>query len=49
VIEFLCFHNSLCEKGYVFVENLRPGVADGEGYSAQALALALAERNPGII
>jgi crotonobetainyl-CoA:carnitine CoA-transferase CaiB-like acyl-CoA transferase len=29
----------------VFVENLRPGVADGEGYSAQALA----ERNPGII
>ena len=29
----------------MFVENLRPGVADREGYSAQALA----ERNPGII
>jgi crotonobetainyl-CoA:carnitine CoA-transferase CaiB-like acyl-CoA transferase len=35
----------LVEEGDVFVENLRPGVADGEGYSAQALA----ERNPGII
>jgi crotonobetainyl-CoA:carnitine CoA-transferase CaiB-like acyl-CoA transferase len=29
----------------VFVENLRPGVVDGEGFSAEALA----EKNPGII
>jgi crotonobetainyl-CoA:carnitine CoA-transferase CaiB-like acyl-CoA transferase len=35
----------LVEEGDVFVENLRPGVADGEGYSAQALA----ERKPGTI
>ena len=35
----------LVEEGDVFVENLRPGVADREGYSAQALA----ERKPGII
>ena len=35
----------LVEDADVFVENLRPGVADGEGYSPQALA----ERNPGII
>jgi len=35
----------LVEEGDVFVENLRPGVADGEGYSAQALA----ERKPGVI
>ena len=35
----------LVENGDVFVENLRPGVADGEGYSAQALA----ERKPGTI
>jgi crotonobetainyl-CoA:carnitine CoA-transferase CaiB-like acyl-CoA transferase len=35
----------LVEEGDVFVENLRPGVADREGYSAQALA----ERNPGVI
>jgi crotonobetainyl-CoA:carnitine CoA-transferase CaiB-like acyl-CoA transferase len=35
----------LVEESDVFVENLRPGVADKEGYSPQALA----ERNPGII
>ena len=35
----------LVEEGDVFVENLRPGVADREGYSAQALA----ERKPGVI
>ncbi len=35
----------LIEEGDVFVENLRPGVADGEGYSAEALA----ERKPGVI
>jgi crotonobetainyl-CoA:carnitine CoA-transferase CaiB-like acyl-CoA transferase len=35
----------LVEEGDVFVENLRPGVADGEGYSAEALA----ERKPGTI
>jgi crotonobetainyl-CoA:carnitine CoA-transferase CaiB-like acyl-CoA transferase len=35
----------LIEEGDVFVENLRPGLADSEGYSAQALA----ERNPGVI
>ena len=36
---------ALVKDGDVFVENLRPGVADGEGYSAQSLA----ERKPGII
>jgi crotonobetainyl-CoA:carnitine CoA-transferase CaiB-like acyl-CoA transferase len=35
----------LIEEGDVFVENLRPGVADGEGYSPGALA----ERKPGTI
>jgi crotonobetainyl-CoA:carnitine CoA-transferase CaiB-like acyl-CoA transferase len=35
----------LIEEGDVFVENLRPGLADSEGYSPQALA----ERNPGVI
>ena len=35
----------LIEDADVFVDNLRPGVADGEGYSHQALA----ERKPGII
>ena len=35
----------LVEEGDVFAENLRPGVADGEGYSPGALA----ERKPGII
>ncbi len=35
----------LVEEGDVFVENLRPGVADAEGYSPQALA----ERKPGVI
>jgi len=35
----------LIEEGDIFVENLRPGLADSEGYSAQALA----ERNPGVI
>lgn len=35
----------LIENADVFVDNLRPGVADKEGYSAQALA----ERKPGII
>jgi crotonobetainyl-CoA:carnitine CoA-transferase CaiB-like acyl-CoA transferase len=35
----------LVEEGDVFVENLRPGVADGEGYSPGALA----ERKPGVI
>ena len=35
----------LVEEADIFVENLRPGVADQEGYSPQALA----ERNPGII
>ena len=35
----------LIKDADVFVDNLRPGVADGEGYSAQALA----ERKPGII
>lgn len=35
----------LVEEGDVFVENLRPGVADREGYSPQALA----ERKPGTI
>ena len=35
----------LVEGADFFVENLRPGVADLEGYSPQALA----ERNPGII
>lgn len=35
----------LIKDADVFVENLRPGVADGEGYSAQSLA----ERKPGII
>ena len=36
---------NLIKDADVFVDNLRPGVADGEGYSAQALA----ERKPGII
>jgi crotonobetainyl-CoA:carnitine CoA-transferase CaiB-like acyl-CoA transferase len=35
----------LIKDADVFVENLRPGLADGEGYSPQALA----ERKPGII
>jgi crotonobetainyl-CoA:carnitine CoA-transferase CaiB-like acyl-CoA transferase len=35
----------LIEDADVFVDNLRPGVADAEGYSHQALA----ERKPGII
>ena len=35
----------LVEESDVFVENLRPGVADGEGYSPGALA----ERKPGVI
>jgi len=35
----------LIKDADVFVDNLRPGVADGEGYSHQALA----ERKPGII
>jgi crotonobetainyl-CoA:carnitine CoA-transferase CaiB-like acyl-CoA transferase len=35
----------LVEDADIFVENLRPGVANVEGYSPQALA----ERNPGII
>ena len=35
----------LVEEGDVFVENLRPGVANAEGYSPEALA----ERKPGII
>ena len=35
----------LVKEGDVFVDNLRPGVADGEGYSAEALA----ERAPGTI
>ncbi len=35
----------LVEEGDVFVENLRPGVASGEGYSPQMLA----ERKPGVI
>ena len=36
---------NLVEEGDVFVENLRPGVADSEGYSPQALH----ERKPGTI
>ena len=36
---------NLIKDADVFVDNLRPGVADTEGYSAQALA----ERKPGII
>jgi crotonobetainyl-CoA:carnitine CoA-transferase CaiB-like acyl-CoA transferase len=36
---------ALVKDADVFVDNLRPGVADGQGYSAQALA----ERKPGII
>jgi crotonobetainyl-CoA:carnitine CoA-transferase CaiB-like acyl-CoA transferase len=35
----------LIDDADVFVDNLRPGVADGEGYSHEALA----ERKPGII
>lgn len=35
----------LIKDADVFVDNLRPGVADGQGYSHQALA----ERKPGII
>jgi len=35
----------LVEEGDVFVENLRPGVANNEGYSPEALA----ERKPGTI
>lgn len=35
----------LIKDADVFVDNLRPGVSDGEGYSHQALA----ERKPGII
>ena len=35
----------LIKDADVFVENLRPGVVDREGYSAQAFA----EKNPGII
>jgi crotonobetainyl-CoA:carnitine CoA-transferase CaiB-like acyl-CoA transferase len=35
----------LVKEGDIFVDNLRPGVADGEGYSAEALA----ERAPGTI
>ena len=35
----------LIKNADVFVDNLRPGVADGEGYSHEALA----ERKPGII
>jgi crotonobetainyl-CoA:carnitine CoA-transferase CaiB-like acyl-CoA transferase len=39
------FIYKLIEDADVFVDNLRPGVADAEGYSHQALA----ERKPGII